>query len=151
MDQEYYSGCFPVNYQGCFTGYTLGCSIAAMNFGQRLKAARDHAGLTQADLEAKSGVGQQAISKIERSNDQDSSLFTVQLALACGVRPEWLALGEGPMVSKVYARDERISHVLRIMEELPDYALDQAVREVDSIAELIDAATRAAEQEKTGS
>lgn len=64
---------------------------------ERLKEARAHARLSQPELEAKSGVSQKTISKIERG-DQKSTTKIVQLASACGVRPEWLGTGEGPMV-----------------------------------------------------
>lgn len=71
-----------------------------MSFGARLKQARDHAGLTQQELQIHSGVSQKTISKIERG-DQVVSTATVQLAQACGVRPEWLAAGEEPMLPGV--------------------------------------------------
>jgi transcriptional regulator with XRE-family HTH domain len=68
-----------------------------VNLNKRLQRAREHARLTQKALEGKSGVSQKTISKIERG-DQGSSSALVQLATACGVRPEWLATGTGPMV-----------------------------------------------------
>ncbi len=68
-----------------------------MSFGARLKQARDRAGLTQQELQVSSGVSQKTISKIERG-DQMVSTATVQLAQACGVRPEWLAAGEEPVL-----------------------------------------------------
>ena len=67
-----------------------------MSFGARLKKARDRAEFTQQQLQLYSGVSQKTISKIERG-DQAVSTATVQLAQACGVRPEWLAAGEEPM------------------------------------------------------
>lgn len=68
-----------------------------MTYGKRLKTAREHAKLTQPGLAEKSGVSQQTISKIERGK-QDGSTYTVQLASACGVRPEWLASETGEML-----------------------------------------------------
>jgi transcriptional regulator with XRE-family HTH domain len=68
-----------------------------MSFGTRLKQARDRAGLTQQQLQIHSGVSQKTISKIERG-DQTVSTAGVQLAQACGVRPEWLVAGEEPML-----------------------------------------------------
>ena len=68
-----------------------------MSLGARLKLARDRAGLTQQQLQIQCGVSQKTISKIERG-DQAVSTATVQLAQACGVRPEWLAAGEEPML-----------------------------------------------------
>lgn len=68
-----------------------------MALGQRLKAARKHARLTQNELADRSRVSQKTISKIERG-DQASSTAVVRLAAACGVRAEWLSDDSGPMM-----------------------------------------------------
>lgn len=66
---------------------------------ERLKQARQHAGLTQDELAEKSGVTQASISKIELGkNKSENTTFGVQLAVACGVRCEWLVLGQGEML-----------------------------------------------------
>lgn len=66
---------------------------------ERLKQARQYAGLTQEELSAKSGVTQASISKIELGkNKSENTTFGVQLAVACGVRCEWLVLGMGEML-----------------------------------------------------
>lgn len=65
--------------------------------GERLKTAREHADLTQHDLERLTGVKQATISKIELGKSE-STTFAVQLAVACGVRAEWLVLGKGEML-----------------------------------------------------
>jgi transcriptional regulator with XRE-family HTH domain len=97
MTQEYSLSCIAVNTQSCLTSYNQRNTFAAM-LGERLKKAREYAGLTQKELETKSGVLQQMISKIENGR-QDTSAYVVQLAVACGVRPEWLAMGQGEMVA----------------------------------------------------
>ena len=71
-----------------------------MSLGERLRKARAHANLTQKQLEAKSGVSQKTISKIERG-DQDASTQVVQLASACGVNSAWLATGKGEMAPQI--------------------------------------------------
>lgn len=116
-----------------------------MNLGDRLRIARKHAGLTQIELENKSKVPQQTISKIERG-DADTSAFVVQLAVACGVRPEWLAMEHGEMTDGLYIQDERLRHLLKVAESLPDYAIDEAIKEIDSLAQLIQKATTAAKK-----
>ncbi len=65
--------------------------------GTRLKRARKAAGLTQKELEKISGVKQNIISKIELGVEQ--SVYTLRLARALKVDPEWLA-GETPDVVK---------------------------------------------------
>lgn len=66
------------------------------DYGQRLLAARTQAGLRQVDLAAKAGISQGTLADLEKQGR--ASKFTAQLAIACGVRPQWLASGEGPMV-----------------------------------------------------
>lgn len=108
-----------------------------MRYGQRLKTARLFAKLSQTELAVKAGVGtQEGISKLERTNAEGSE-FTVQYATACGVRPEWLAMEQGEMVDGLYVHDEKLKRALVLLQELPDYAVDQAVKDIASITELV--------------
>lgn len=68
-----------------------------MDFSARVVAAREHAKLTQEALAKAVGVSQQAIQKIESGKSQASRKST-QIAVVCGVRPEWLADGSLPML-----------------------------------------------------
>lgn len=111
-----------------------------MTLGQRLKLARAHAGLTQKQLEDKSGVSQQTISNIE--NDlQDKSTDVVQLAMACGVNSEWLAVEAGVMVGGLVVHDKKLIHLLKTCQELPAYGVDQLLQDGDALKELIRKAT----------
>jgi transcriptional regulator with XRE-family HTH domain len=108
-----------------------------MKYGERLKIARTHAKLSQAELALRAGVGtQENISKLERKKAEGSE-FTVQYAIACGVRPEWLAMEQGEMVDGLYVQDEKLKRALQLLQGLPDYAVDQAVKDIDSLAELV--------------
>lgn len=108
-----------------------------MKYGERLKAARSHAGLSQAELAARAEVGtQENISKLERF-DAEGSEFTVHYALACGVRPAWLAMEEGEMIDGLYVHDEKLKRALLLLQDMPDYAVDKAISGIDSIKELI--------------
>lgn len=78
-----------------------------MKFSERLRRAREHAGLTQEALAQRSGVKQGTISKIERG-ESESSTFVVQLAIACGVRCEWLAVETGKMLEQALRPDEQV-------------------------------------------
>lgn len=69
-----------------------------MTLGERLRKAREHARLSQQALEERSGVSQKTISKIERG-DQEGSTQIAALAIACGVRMEWLATEAGEMLT----------------------------------------------------
>lgn len=98
-----------------------------MEFSERLRHARESAKLTQEQLAQKSGVKQGTISKIERG-DADSSTFTVQLAIACGVRPEWLAIEDGPMIDQ-YKIAEEIANKLESKERAAWYRFGRALAE----------------------
>jgi transcriptional regulator with XRE-family HTH domain len=112
-----------------------------MSLGQRLKQARQYAKFSQIALAEKSGVSQQTISNIE-SGIQDKSTDVVQLAVACGVRPEWLGLGTGEMVDGLYVEDEKIKKAVLLMQEMPDYAVDEALKSIDSMSKLSQIATQ---------
>lgn len=94
MTGEYVLSGNRVNYYRCLTGYKQGCTVQPMTtLGDRLKQARRKARLTQQQLEARSGVSQQMISKLERGGS-DETAGIVRLAMALGVSPEWLEFGE---------------------------------------------------------
>lgn len=109
-----------------------------MKYGERLKTARQHARLTQAGLAEAAGVGgQRNVSKLE-SGDAEGSEFTAQYARACGVDPYWLATGEGSMLFIQYPSDQRIAKALTLLQEMPDYAIDKALGDIDSLAKFIE-------------
>lgn len=68
-----------------------------MEFKDRLKLARKHAQLNQAQLAAAAGMTQTSISDLERGKSK-ATAFMAQIAKACGVSPIWLAKEEGPMI-----------------------------------------------------
>lgn len=79
-----------------------------MTLAQRIIAAREHKGLTQDGLGKAVGVSQQAIQKLE-SGKAESSRRLTQIAVACGVRPEWLANESGAMVAPQLKVKEEVS------------------------------------------
>jgi transcriptional regulator with XRE-family HTH domain len=78
-------------------------------FGQRLRMARKHAKLTQAELGERSGLGQSAIAYLEAKGN--ASEQTWKIAQVCGVRAAWLARNEGPMLGPESALDAALSLV----------------------------------------
>lgn len=92
-------------------------------------------------------MSQQTISNIE-SGIQDKSTDVVQLAVGCGVRPEWLGLGTGEMVDGLYVEDEKIKKAVLLMQEMPDYAVDEALKSIDSMSKLSQIATQQATTRK---
>ena len=137
METEYANGRNDVNSLGCLTAHNLSCYFPPMTLGERLKAARAHANLdTQQDLAEKSKVPQQTISKIERGAAKTSA-FIVQLAVACNVRPEWLAIESGPMSrNEMVIAEPKIIEALRVMESLPDYLVDSEIQRLQTLATL---------------
>lgn len=66
------------------------------NLANRLKHARELAGLSQASLAKIIGSGQSTIGSIENGRNQGSGKL-LQIARALHVRPEWLETGRGEM------------------------------------------------------
>lgn len=62
--------------------------------GTRIRSARKEAGLTQVELARKVHITQPTLSDLENGHT-DSTSSLVELAMALGVRPEWLATGKG--------------------------------------------------------
>ena len=60
------------------------------------------------------------ISGLETNPNSAGSLLTVQLAMACGVRPEWLAMEEGPMVNEYSFRPDSPSWMLYRVSDFRD-------------------------------
>jgi transcriptional regulator with XRE-family HTH domain len=96
-----------------------------MSLGRRLKKAREYAGramgskkkLSQKQLAERSGVSQQMISKLELGRSKETSGI-VALAIYCGVRPEWLSDGTGPMVGKSEPDGEVLLSIVRMIQDV---------------------------------
>ncbi|OGS99800.1 MAG: hypothetical protein A3K04_02325 [Gallionellales bacterium RBG_16_56_9] len=138
MAREYKHIYIFVNKYICLTGYKYDNSVLSMKYGERLKAARTYADLTQGELADKIGniVTQANISYLENS-DAVGSECTVQFAMACVVNPVWLATGNGAMIDRYAISDELISRAIKLMEPLPEYAKQHVVKEIADTAELV--------------
>jgi phage repressor protein C with HTH and peptisase S24 domain len=66
-------------------------------YGQRVKAARDHKGLSQAQLAKALGITQPTVFSIEKSPAKGSK-YTLEIAKLTGVSLDWLDGGVGPMI-----------------------------------------------------
>lgn len=118
-----------------------------MNYGQRLKEARLKANFSQKTLAEMVGMSQANISKLE-IGDASGSEFTVQFAVACGVRSEWLAMELGEMTDGLYVHNEDIKRAVLLMQDMPEYAVKEAVKSIDSMAQFIQMATTEAKDKK---
>jgi SOS-response transcriptional repressor LexA len=72
---------------------TFALEFISMKYGERLRIAREHKGLTQEELVKISGVKQGTISKIERGG-QHSSGFDAVLAYHLDIDAMWLTTGD---------------------------------------------------------
>lgn len=145
IDIEYSQSNKHVNTESNFTFHNQSNILSTMTFGERLVAAMAYKKIDQTELAKITGISQPTISKIVLGYTE-SSTFTVQLAVTCGVRPEWLAMESGEMVDGLYVHDEKLKQLLMIAQDLPEYGKDKAIREVTEIAEFIEHAARAAKQ-----
>lgn len=86
-------------------------------FGERLKACRKEAKLSQIAAAKKVGVSQGLISDLE-NNVYDSSAKTIELAYIYRVNPYWLATGKGDRKDAALTSQER--ELLSDFRRLPD-------------------------------
>lgn len=106
-----------------------------MTFADRIKLAREHAKLSQEALADMIGSSVDLVRKLEQGN-RNTTTFIVKIATACKVRPEWLDDGTGEMTDGLYVDSEKIKKAVLLMQELPDYALDEAIKGLDSVSKL---------------
>lgn len=105
-------------------------------FGERLFKARTHAKLSQPQLATAVGLRQSTIGELEKKGN--GSQKTTQIALACGVRPEWLASGEGPMLPPPVPKPRpELQEVIRAFQGLKEHQVGFVM---DAIRGVLDAA-----------
>jgi len=127
-----------VNKPACFSINNFPYMLSPMNYGERLRMARLHAHLSQAELAEQSGVTQPTVSQLENSTTDNGSAHTVRFARACGISPDWLDDENGEMIPAYFSTtDPKIIAACRLMEPLPEYAKDMAVKELAQVTELI--------------
>lgn len=138
MRTEYNYSSILVNNPGSLIEINRGYKVIGMKYGERLKQARDHAGLTQKALADRIAnvCTQENISKLEKG-EATGSEFTAQFADACGVNAIWLAAEKRGMIGGVYVENERLKRALALMEPLPSYAIDHVIREIAETAKLL--------------
>ena len=117
--------------------YACSVKLANMNaqtFGERLAQAMQDEGLSQADLARAIGVSRSAIHQI--INGASKGLRPEHLILACRrlrVRPEWLALGEGPVRPVLYSQDDcEIIRTYQLLSPQQQAAVAAIVREIST-------------------
>ncbi len=79
-----------------------------MSFSDRLNVAMKNAGYTQGALAKAVGMAQSSINQL--LNKASGSRKTVEIAKVLGVSAEWLASGEGPMISSEQYSVEQLTN-----------------------------------------
>jgi len=135
MHEEYKHDCIIVNKSACLNIYKPAYNLSHMRYGQRLRAARLHAGFTQAELAVEIGGActQANISGLEKSLTATGSEFTAQFANACKVNALWLATEDGGMIDNQLS--EPVLQVIRRMHTLTEREQYRVSRMVEFYAE----------------
>lgn len=119
-----------------------------MNFNERLKLARRHAKLTQQQLADALGrdendqpfMSQANVSGLETDPNTKGSIYTPQLARACGVDPVWLASGQGQMLPASQSKSllsydiSRVVETMSVMEPAEQYKVRKMIEVLTSPA-----------------
>lgn len=79
--------------------------LASDKLGERLFEARQAAGLSMRQLAQKAGVGEATISDIEKARQMPAADMVERLARALGIRPCWLAFGDGQQLIDIPTDD----------------------------------------------
>lgn len=74
--------------------HTAGAVPTINTLRNRLRAAREHAGLNQAALSARTGLSRTTIIRAESDNHSPAQSTVCLWAVACGVDSHWLLTGE---------------------------------------------------------
>jgi transcriptional regulator with XRE-family HTH domain len=107
-------------------------NLPYMRYGERLKAARDHAKLSQAQLAEQCGIQQPTVSYLENPKSKATgSEFTARFARACGVSVDWLSDEIGAMMPALSEPAQQMLAILSTMTEREQYRF---VRMADTFA-----------------
>lgn len=119
-------------------------TVCDMKYGERLRAAREHAKLKQEELASMVGIKQPSYSYLENPKSKATgSIHTARFARICRVSVDWLSDEIGEMIPDVYSTtDSKIIAAAKILEPMTDYGKDAAVKNITEIAQLIEHAKK---------
>ena len=108
-----------------------------MTIGSRIKDARDYAKLSRGELADAVDCSYDLLTKLE-NDKRTGTLFLSKIAKACNVDFNWLETGVGnkELVNQ-YPKSERLKVLMNLAQQLPEYALDEVIRDAIKTAELI--------------
>lgn len=104
-------------------------------YGERLFAARTHAKLSQPQLAKAVGMAQSTIGELEYIGTGSSK--TAQIAQACGVNPQWLAEGVGPMLQGSSSLSTELLDLALEIEGMPTRQRDWVLMNLREAVKLV--------------
>lgn len=120
-----------------------------MTLGLRIKKAREHANLTRDELADAVGCSYDLLRKLE-ADLRKSTSFLSKIAKICIVDFNWLETGEGSMLPIFeYQKSQRLEALMKVAQQLPDYALDEVINDAIKTFKLVSKATDAAKKNGT--
>lgn len=96
------------------------------SMGGRLRAAREHAGLNQVQFAEAVGFSRRQIIAWERCENQPPAAVLARLREVCGVSPEWVLSGPGP-VPLEYVTPDDLCRVTRVRGMLVESAQELGI------------------------
>ena len=102
----------------------------------RIKAVREHLGLSQREFGEKLGVSRDVISNLEYNRVQPKELLFKHICELYSVNEKWLQTGEGEMFIHAKRYNKKLEEAIAIFRELqPDFQ-DYALEQLRKLAEL---------------
>lgn len=108
---------------------------------KRLREVMDHLNIemSDADLARKFNLLDQHITNWKKRGIPKD--YLIDLAEEWGFRAKYVRDGTGTMTDGFYIENEKIKKAVLLMQELPEYALDEAINSLNSVAKLTQMAT----------
>ena len=102
----------------------------------RIKAVREHLGLSQREFGEKLGVSRDVISNLEYNRVQPKEVFLNHFCELYSVNEQWLQTGEGQIFIEANRYNKKLEEAITIFRELqPDFQ-DYALEQLRKLAEL---------------
>lgn len=117
-----------------------------MSIGKRIYETRIKLNMSQEQLAFEVGCSQDLISKLETGKRNKTSLI-LKFAKVLKVDANWLEKGVNE--ASEYTLTPQLEAHLKVMQQLPDYAREEVIRDAIKTVELISKATSAAKNNGT--
>lgn len=120
--------------------HSIAPDLALEAIAERLRIAREHAGLSQGQFATKMGCGRRRVVAWENGENAPPVLVIARVREVCGVDPEWVLCGPGLIpLEDVTAEDrQRKSRVARRLVKLAKgYGIDLSAEAVEDFSRIV--------------